>query len=114
MSNDNPPIDHVIDEGPTPDEHRGVEENLKSKDTWLRLVFMVIYAVIAWVSTAVVSVVVVLGFLAVLFTGEKNRQLMTAGETIANYIREILSYLTYNTDDKPFPFGNDLPIPSDD
>ena len=111
MSNDNPPIDHVVDEGP---EHRGVEDNLKSKDTWIRLVFMVVYAVIASVSSFVVSVVVVLGFLAVLFTGERNRQLMVAGETLANYIRELLSYLTYNTDDKPFPFGNDLPVPSDD
>jgi len=111
MSNDNPPIDQVIDEGP---DHRGVEDNLKSKDTWIRLVFMVIYSVLASVSSAVVSVIVALGFLAVLFTGERNRQLMLAGETVANYIREILSYLTYNTDDKPFPFGSDLPIPSDD
>ncbi len=112
MSNDNPPVDHVIDEGP--ENIRGVEDNLKSKDTWLRLIFMVIYAVLVSVVSAVVSVVVVLGFLAVLFTGERNRQLMVAGETLAHYLREIVSYLTYNTDDKPFPFGKDLPIPSDD
>ena len=111
MSNENPPIDHVVDGDP---ELRAVEANLKSKDTWIRLMFMVIYYVLASVASVVASVVVVLGFLAVLFTGEKNRQLMTAGETIANYIREILSYLTYNTDDKPFPFGNELPVPGSD
>ena len=108
MSNDNPPVDHVIDEGPEP---RAVEDNLKSRDTWIRLIFMVIYYAVVSIASIVASAVVVLGFLAVLFTGEKNRQLMTAGETLANYIREIVNYLTYNTDDKPFPFGNDLPVP---
>lgn len=108
MSNDNPPVDHVIDEGPEP---RAVEDNLKSRDTWIRLIFMVIYYMLVSIASIVASAVVVLSFLAVLFTGERNRQLMTAGETVANYIREIVSYLTYNTDDKPFPFGNDLPVP---
>ena len=111
MSNDNPTADHVIEEGP---ESRPIEDNLKSKDTWTRLIFMVIYYVLASIASIVVGAVVVLGFLAVLFTGERNRQLMVAGQTLANYIRDILSYLTYNTDDKPFPFGEDLPVPTDD
>jgi len=107
MSGDNPPADHVVSD----ESETGVpiEENIKSRSTWLRLVFMIVFYVLASLASAVGSVVVLLGFLWVLFTGEKNRQLQQAGQVIAAYIYEIIRYLTFNTDDKPFPFGNDLP-----
>ena len=106
MSDHNPPADHVIS-----DENGSgipIEENIKSRSTWLRLLFMVIFYVIATVTSAVLSVVVVLGFFWVLFTGEKNSQLQQAGQVIAAYLYEIVRYLTFNTEDKPFPFGNEL------
>lgn len=108
-SRDNPPADHVVGD----DDHAGIpiEENIKSRSTWLRLVFMLIFYVIATLTGAVASVVVVLGFLWVLFTGEKNRQLQQAGQAVAGYLYEIIRYLTFNTDDKPFPFGSDFPSP---
>jgi hypothetical protein len=65
--------------------------------------------VIATLASAVLSVVIVLGFFWVLFTGEKNGQLQQAGQVIAGYLYEIIRYLTFNTEDKPFPFGEDLP-----
>lgn len=107
MTNENPPADHVMsgrDASGVP-----IEENLRSRSTWLRLLFMIAFYVIGTVATAVLSVVVVLGFLWVLFTGEKNGQLQQAGQVIAGYLYEIVRYLTFNTEDKPFPFGNDLP-----
>ena len=107
MSHENPPADHVVDEG----NETGVpiEENIKSRSTWMRLLFMVIYYVLATLASAIGSVVVVLGFFWVLFTGEKNRQLQQAGQVVASYIYEIIRFLTFNTDEKPFPFGKDLP-----
>ena len=107
MSDDNPPADHVV----SGDNDTGVpiEENIKSRSTWLRLLFMLAFYAIGTVVTAVLSVVVVLAFFWVLFTGEKNGQLQQAGQVIASYLYEIVRYLTFNTEDKPFPFGNDLP-----
>ena len=106
MSDDNPPADHVI---PDNDNATPIEENVRSRSTWLRLLFMFAYYAIGTVTTAVLSVVVVLGFFWVLFTGEKNGQLQQAGQVIAAYLYEIVRYLTFNTEDKPFPFGNDWP-----
>jgi hypothetical protein len=111
MSYENPPADHAIpDEQPEP-RQAGVpiEENIKSRSTWMRLLFMAVFYVLATLASAVGSVVVVLGFFWVLFTGEKNRQLQQAGQVVAGYIYEIIRYLTFNTDEKPFPFGSDLP-----
>lgn len=107
MSDDNPPADHVIAD----DNDTGIpiEENIKSRPTWLRFVFMIVFYVLATVASAVCSVVVVLGFLWVLFTGEKNRHLQQAGQVIATYIYQIIRYLSYNTDERPFPFDLDFP-----
>lgn len=102
MSNDNPTIDQVS----VDDTDSGkIEQNLKSRTTWLRLVFMCVYGLLAGLASMVASVVVVLGFLMVLFTGEVNRELRQLGHGLASYLFQIVRYLTFNTDDKPFPFG---------
>ena len=111
MSDDNPPADHVI--SGNNDSGIPIEENIKSRSTWLRLLYMFVFCVVASVTTAVLSVVVVLGFFWVLFTGEKNSQLQQAGQVIAAYLYEIIRYLTFNTEDKPFPFGKVLPSADD-
>lgn len=107
MSDNNPPVDGVVveDEAST----KPVEKNLKSRSTWLRLLFMAAYCLIVSVAGMVGSIVVLLGFLWVLFTGEVNRQLQQAGQGLAAYFFEIIRYLTYNTEDKPFPFGGEWP-----
>lgn len=106
VSNDNPTIDQVAVE----DSDSGkIEKNLKSRATWLRLLFMCIFGLLGSLASLVVSVVVVLGFLMVLFTGEVNRELRELGQGIASYLYQIVRYLTFNTDDKPFPFGESWP-----
>jgi len=102
VSENNPAADQIKVE----DVGNGkLEKNLKSRSAWLRLLFMCIYAMFASLTGAVGSVVIVLGFLWLLFTGEVNRELRQVGQSIAMYLFEIVRYLTLNTDDKPFPFG---------
>ena len=110
MSNDNPPADHVF-----ADEHKTgnpIEENLKSGVTWKRGLFMLISCVLASVAFFAGSVIVVLGFLWVLFTGEVNLQIKQAGQSIASYIYRIACYLTFNSDERPFPLGGEWPASS--
>jgi len=107
MSDDNPPVDHIVvddDNGGTEKSTPAIEENLKAKSTWIRLVFMLILCFLGWLATMVATVVVVLGFFWVLFTGETNKRLKGAGQGIARYVYQIIQYLTYNTDERPFPF----------
>ena len=106
MSNDNPTIDQVAADGA---ESGKMEENLKSRTTWLRLLFMFIFSLIISLTGMVGTVIVVLGFFWVLFTGEVNRELRQIGQAIAAYMYEIIRYMTFNTDDKPFPFGGKWP-----
>ncbi len=107
MSDDNPTADQTFE-----DSNRTgnpIEENLKSRATWIRLAFMAISALLLSVTSLVGSIVVVLGFFWVLFTGEVNRQIQQVGQSIAAYVYELIRYLTFNTDEKPFPMGGDWP-----
>ncbi len=112
MSDDNPPADHVfVDENKTGNP---IEENLKSGTTWMRGLFMLISCVLLSVAMFAGSVIVVLGFFWVLFTGEVNRQIKEAGQSVATYIYNISRYLTFNTDEKPFPLGGEWPAGSNE
>ncbi len=107
MSDTNPPVDRAFVDQKEP--AKPIEENLKSRATWTRFLFMIISYVLISLASIVGSVIVVFGFLWVLFTGEVNRELRGVGQSLAAYIYENIRFLTFNTDDRPFPFGNPWP-----
>jgi len=107
MSDSNPPADHTFVDDKDP--ANPMEKNLKSRATWTRFLFMVISYILISLASIVGSVVVIFGFLWVLFTGGVNRELRGVGQSLAAYIYENVRYLTFNTDDRPFPFGNEWP-----
>lgn len=75
---------------------------------------MLISCVLVSVASLAGTVIVVLGFFWVLFTGEKNSQVQQVGQSVATYIYEIIRYLTYNSDVKPFPLGGPWPSGSNE
>ena len=95
------------DEGRSDTGH--LEENLKRRSTWLRLLFMIIFVAIYTLTRFVFAAVVVLQFFFVLFTGETNERLTELGQSLATYTYQIMRYLSFNSEDKPFPFSADWP-----
>lgn len=69
------------------------------------LILVALYAV----SRLVVCAVIVLQFFWVLFTGETNERLKGLGQSLATYTWQLIRYLTFNTDSRPFPFDDDWP-----
>lgn len=86
-----------------------LKSNLTSKKSWLRLLYIVFFAVCFQVAVFVMWVLVALQFLFALFSGQDNRNLREFGQTLAEYIYQTLGFLTYNSDEKPFPFS-DWPV----
>lgn len=99
------------DDAPANDkrEEASLTKNLKSRSTWLRLFFMLVMALLYSVSRLVIGVVVLLQFFWVLFTGKTNEQLLKFGQSLATYTYQIVRYLTFNTEERPFPFDADWP-----
>lgn len=81
-----------------------LKSNLLSSRHWLRVVFMVLFALILQVAAAVMWVVVVLQFLFSLFAGETNANLRKFGHSLATFIYQTWQFLSYNTEEKPYPF----------
>ena len=107
MSDTNPPADDAfVEEESTA---KPIEKNLKSRATWTRFLFIALCFIQIWLASMVGTVVIVLGFLMVLFTGEVNRDLRGIGQSIASYVYENVRYMSFNSDDKPFPFGSPWP-----
>jgi hypothetical protein len=87
-----------------------LEDNLRARSTWMRLLFMLVIVVFYAVSRIVVTVVVVVQFFHVLFTGQANEPLKRFGQSLSTYTYQMLRYLTFNTEERPFPFDADWPV----
>lgn len=112
MTTSDQPMDHVP---PGADkqkrsERSDLERHMLSRSTWIRLLFMIVFAFLYGLSRVVTAAVVVIQFFHVLFTGDINDRLKTFGHSLAIYSFEIVDYLTFNTETKPFPLGSDWPI----
>ena len=81
-----------------------IRDSLLTPSTWLRVFFMLLYGIICYIAIFVIGIVIVFQFGVVLLTGKLNQQLLPVGQSISIYIYQILVYLTYNSDEKPFPF----------
>jgi len=83
-----------------------LKDNVKDSSVWLRLLYMLLFAAIYSVAEIVLSVVVVFQFLCVLITGEKNAKVLALGAQLSTYAYQVFSFLTYNSEALPFPFGD--------
>ncbi len=79
--------------------------NIRNSATWLRLLFMLIFVVVFWVVEIVLAVLVVLQFGFSLFAGKPNPQLTRFGGQLARYFHDIVAYLSYRSEVRPFPFS---------
>jgi hypothetical protein len=79
--------------------------NPSGQSAWIRLLYLILYAVILNIAEGVTFVVTVVQFIFHLFTGRPNSRLSELGEGLAAYVRDVVAFLTYHVDALPFPFG---------
>ena len=85
-----------------------MQRNILEVDTWLRGFFMLMYAFFCYIAINILMVVVFFQFAIVLLSGKSNDKLLYFGDVLSTFIYQIIMYLTYNTDIKPFPFGEGI------
>ena len=82
-----------------------IKENIKQQSTWIRALYMLMFALFYSIAEIVLFAVVVVQFFFKLFTGQTNPRLLMLGQSIATYIYQIIQFLTFNSDYQSFPFG---------
>jgi hypothetical protein len=83
-----------------------LKENLSNTTTWGRALFMILFAIIYSIAEMVITAVVVIQFFIVLFSGQTNERLLRFGKELSRFIYQVFVYLTYNSEEKPFPFAD--------
>lgn len=110
MTNAEQPMDHVpSDDGVAREEPSDLEKNVRSKNTWLRLLFMIVMAVAWSIAVFITGAVVVVNFFYVLITGKTNSRLTAFGQSLATYLYQIVRFMTFNTETRPFPMDEEWP-----
>lgn len=82
-----------------------LKENVSRRSIWIRLVFMIVMGIAYGVAEIVAFAVVVFQFLSSLFTGQHNERLAHFGRNLGRYFQQITLFMTFATEEKPFPFG---------
>lgn len=83
-----------------------INNNLKQINTWKRIAFIVIFAIIIGVVRTLLWVVVLLQIISTLLTGSANQHILGFGQKLSAYIYHILLFITFNSEDVPFPFSD--------
>lgn len=75
-----------------------------NNDVLTRILVTVLFALIGWVSLWVFGVVVLVQFGFLLVTGNLNKNLKAFNGELGSYLSDIISYVAFQTEEKPFPF----------
>lgn len=88
-------------------KYEDIVDNLREPSAWVRVVFMLAFAVFLYLIIApVILVLMVAQALFAVLTGEENENLRILGSALTVYVSQILEFVTYNSETKPFPFSD--------
>lgn len=82
-----------------------LDNHIRNRATWLRGLYILLFVIIYSITKIVIGAVVIFQFLSVLFTGACNNRLLKFGQSLSTYVYQIIQFLTYNAEDRPYPFG---------
>jgi hypothetical protein len=83
------------------------DEILKSSK-WVRFIFMVLYAFAINFALTICIGLAFIQFLFVLFTSKPNSSISSFNDNIIEFFNDSLGFLLFNTEQKPFPFKNNI------
>lgn len=88
-----------------PNKVNGIIDRIKNSNSWLRILLMFGYLVVLYVIALLAVVIMVAQTLFVFASGVPNSNLIIFGEALAEYIKQIIDFLFYKSNTKPFPFA---------
>ena len=88
-----------------------MRERMVESNIWVRGFHMVLFIVAFNVVEAMLMFTAVFQFFCALITGKVNEPLLQFAKNAALYIQEVMEFLTFNSEIRPFPF---TPWPSEE
>ncbi len=82
-----------------------LKEHVRSTGTWKRGLFILLFTVIYSIAEVVLGTIVLFQFGSQLFTGKTNDKLYQFSRGLTAYFYQLVQFLTYRSDIKPYPFN---------
>jgi hypothetical protein len=82
-----------------------LKKNIREPKTWLRGFYILLFLFFYGVAKVIIIAIIAFQFLLTLFTGKTNERLIKLGQSLSTYSYQILTFLTFNSDYHPYPFG---------
>ncbi len=82
-----------------------IKKNVSNAKQWIRILYMLIFGFILYFVMMVMWVVVFIQAIFAVITGSTNEHLQTFSKDLSKYISDMVMFLTYNLESKPFPFS---------
>ncbi|WP_263078991.1 DUF4389 domain-containing protein [Endozoicomonas sp. Mp262] len=83
-----------------------VIDNLKSESRWLRLLFMVLFYMAAYITGFLILVVVAVQVIHDFIKGRPNERLLEFTASLNRYFYQVIQYISFNSESKPYPFSD--------
>ena len=87
-----------------PEETVAKKESTINSEVLTRIFVTLLFALIGWISLWVFGIVVLVQFGFLLITGTLNKNLKAFNGELGDYLSDIISYVAFQKDEKPFPF----------
>lgn len=82
-----------------------IKENAKNVDTWIRGLFILLFAVIFYFLYMIIGLLVLFQFFNKVLTGGLNQYVLEFSGGMTRYVEQILLYITFHSEERPFPFS---------
>lgn len=78
---------------------------VKDRRQWLRVLFMLLYAVVLYMTMWLMGVVVVVQLVFKMATGHTQSGVAHFARDLTTFINQMVRFLTYQTETRPYPFN---------
>jgi len=82
-----------------------LKNNIKKQSTWMRGLYMLLFSIFYKIAGIVLFAIIVFQFILKVLTGDTNDRLRKLGQSISTYIYQALQFLSFNSEQHPYPFG---------
>lgn len=79
---------------------------MEEPNPWTRAIFMILFGMFYSLAGTVLLVAAVVQFIFLLAAEQPNPRLAAFGSSLGKYIRQIVEYQTFASEEKPFPFSD--------
>lgn len=83
-----------------------LKEKLLVKSKWLHGAFMLFFMIIKYLVSWLIILIALFQFITDLLANKPNDKLLEFTKHLNSYLLQIVNFLTFNSDTKPFPFTN--------